>query len=80
MSRHEGTCKHKENKNKKHNITIEHIHGELIEQTLVAWRAPKGELLSTKTLETPYATNTRWANMSRVLKGTSHEMVAVKQE
>ena len=44
-SRYEGICKHKENKNKKHNITIEQVHGELIAQTLVAWRSSKGQLL-----------------------------------
>ena len=47
---------------------------------LVAWRSPKGELLSAKTLETPYATDTWGANVNCVLKVTSHEVVAAKQE
>ena len=75
----EGTCKYKENKNKKHNITIEQVHGELIGQTLVAWRSLKGEFLSAKTLETPYAIDTRGANVSCVLKVTSHKVVAVRK-
>ena len=79
-SRHKEMCKHKENKNKKHNITIEQVHGELIAQMLVVWTSLKGELLSAKTMETPYATDTRGANVSCVLKVTSHEVVVAKQE
>ena len=76
----EGMCKYKENKNKKHNITTEQVHGELIAQMLVAKRSPKEESLSAKTLETPYTMDTGGANVSRVLKVTSHEVVAAKQE
>ena len=44
------------------------------------WRSPKGELLSAKILNTLYTVDTRISNMSRVLKVTSHEVVATKQE